>query len=222
MRGIAEPSEPERPVKPTDDSVDSAFSTRLEHITWEFGRLLKEKGYSATSLGDVAQVVNINKASLYHYISSKEELLYRLLMLNHRRYMDNMAEISAVDVDSMSRLRAFITGHIQRIEPHLATGLLIHREYYFLTKEHRDQLLGLRREYEGFLASILEDCAREGSIRDNVDVPLTATAILTLLNSVNFWYQPTGRLTLNEVAASYVDLLMLGVQHADQTESIAP
>ena len=42
-------------------------------------RLFKEKGYHNTSMQDLADAFGVQKASLYYYIDSKEELLRRLM-----------------------------------------------------------------------------------------------------------------------------------------------
>ena len=47
-------------------------------------KVFYEKGYAASTIQDVADVVGVLKGSLYHYISSKEDLLFRILQQSSR------------------------------------------------------------------------------------------------------------------------------------------
>jgi AcrR family transcriptional regulator len=42
-------------------------------------QIFSQKGFHATSMQDIAQSVNLQKASLYHHISSKQEILVAVL-----------------------------------------------------------------------------------------------------------------------------------------------
>ncbi len=52
--------------------------TRRDEVTRVAARLFAERGYDGTSLADVAEAVGIQKASLYHHIATKEDLLWEV------------------------------------------------------------------------------------------------------------------------------------------------
>src|SRR5438045_8670775 len=53
-----------------------AMSARREELTRTAARLFADRGYHGTSLADLAEALGIQKASLYHHIDSKEDLLW--------------------------------------------------------------------------------------------------------------------------------------------------
>ncbi len=74
-------------------------------------RLFAEKGYAATSVQEITEAADVNKALLYYYFEDKHSLYMSLLD-------DGVAEFSAVLDRAMSadgsytdRLRAFVAGH---------------------------------------------------------------------------------------------------------------
>ena len=54
--------------------------TRKEEIVIVAAKLFKEKGYSAVSMRDIAQQMDIKAASLYNHIKSKQEILSSLVL----------------------------------------------------------------------------------------------------------------------------------------------
>src|SRR5512146_1074772 len=83
-----------------------------EKIFTEAVRIFKEKGYHATSVQDIADAVHLQKGSLYHYISSKEELLFKIFERGTGALTQRLKEIIASDLSPSDKLRAAIQAHI--------------------------------------------------------------------------------------------------------------
>ena len=71
-------------------------------------RVFYERGYSDASVQDVADELGILKGSLYHYISSKEDLLFRLLDGTHAEVSRILDEVSALDLPPLERLHEYV------------------------------------------------------------------------------------------------------------------
>src|SRR5207248_8865877 len=109
---------PERPDQPQAQAPD--IIAREEQVRAAALRLFKEKGYHATSMRDIAEVVGINKGSLYSYIRSKEDLLIPFF---ERAMGLLLAEIEAISADSSlgptERLKRAIRAHVLNVADNL-------------------------------------------------------------------------------------------------------
>src|SRR4051794_38523212 len=81
---------------------------RDEEVLSAAARVFHAQGYAGTSVQDVADELGILKGSLYHYISSKEELLFRLLDGTHTDVSRILDEVAAADLPPLERLREYV------------------------------------------------------------------------------------------------------------------
>src|SRR6218665_1242080 len=156
-----------------------------------------EQGFSATSIDDVARRLGATKGRIYHYYSSKTDLFFDV----HREGMERLfvavegamqAPASAAD-----RLAAMIKAHALAMmqnaafEAVVVQGVHMHRLAATTPDQRRtlDELIAIRRRFEGLFKQILNDGIADGSIRD-LDVSVTAKAILGAVNWLSIWYRP--------------------------------
>lgn len=168
--------------------------------------LFAEKGFHGSSMRDLAQVVGVEAASLYHHFPSKQDLLRA--MFDH--FMDDMvAMIRAAMVDTGSpatRLADVVNRHVIFHLARARHAFISHSELRSLTAENRRQVVAKRDRYERMLRELLEAGVSAGEF-EITDIPVTATAILMMCSGVSDWYGPGGRLTTDAVAARYVELV---------------
>ncbi|MBP6816278.1 MAG: helix-turn-helix transcriptional regulator, partial [Burkholderiaceae bacterium] len=63
-------------------SRDEQFRLKRNALLREAARAFSGRGYHNTSLDDVAAVLGVTKAALYHYVRSKQEILFECHMLS--------------------------------------------------------------------------------------------------------------------------------------------
>jgi AcrR family transcriptional regulator len=190
---------------------DGAITERQMAILAVAAEAFAHKGFVATSLQEIADAVGIQKGSLYHHLKSKEDLLYKLINQVHRELLANITEPSEVAGSALVRLRGFIEGHINRLEPQLALGKVAFTEFRHLTGPRRESIVQQRRLYLNHLVSLIDQGQQERQICPDVDCDISATVILHVLNSTFLWYNPRSQPPLNLVGASYADLLLRGL-----------
>lgn len=192
-------------------TAEMAVTDRQMAILAAAAEAFAQKGFVATSLQEIADAVGIQKGSLYHHLKSKEDLLYKLINQVHRQLLANISERSEFSEDAMVRLRAFIEGHIRRLEPQLAVGKVAFTEFRHLTGPRRESIVQQRRLYHNHLVALIEQGQQELQICPDVSCDISATVILHVLNSTFLWYNPRTQPPLNIVGASYADLLLRGL-----------
>lgn len=172
--------------------------------------LFYEIGFEGASLRDLAQKVGINKATVYHYFESKEEILYHILDEVGQSLLGGLEEARRSSTDPVECLRAMVRFQIFYMEANVEGIKVLVEEQKSLgieiaerTKVVQDQILKL---YE----SVLKQCMDDGKIK-RLHLATTAFAILGQINWLYHWYRPEGALTIKQVADEVMTILFDGL-----------
>jgi AcrR family transcriptional regulator len=169
-------------------------------------------GYDATSIDDLVEATGLARGGLYHYIGSKQALLVEVFDVLMTPLLDRAREIAAGDAPPEERLRLLVRvwmGHVDTHRPHMAV-FTQERRTLARTPEW-ERIRGDRREFEAILGEILE----EGVAADQLvipDVHLAKLAITGMVNSTPQWFDPDRRLSAEQVADGFCDLLLRGIR----------
>lgn len=193
---------------PRGVSADAA--SKNEKIFAEAVRIFREKGYHATSVQDIADAVGLQKGSLYHYISSKEELLFKIFERSTGALTRELETIVASSDPPTEKLHRAIEAHL--------IALCEQLDIYTVYLSERRVLSGrthakVRAEGERH-ARLLERIIQQGMTAKDfraVDSKMTAHAILGMCNWLYQWYSPAGRLKPHEIAEIFSDLVVGGL-----------
>ncbi|TAN56130.1 MAG: TetR/AcrR family transcriptional regulator [Magnetospirillum sp.] len=180
-------------------------------------KLIYEHGFEAMSLRQLASEVGIQVGSLYNHISTKEDLLYDLIKVHMDELFRQFDAIRA-DLDGqgpVERLKAFITFHVTYHILRKREVFIGYSELRSLEPNHYEEIVALRRQYERHLIQILREGEGLGLFRFG-DASVAAYGILAMLTGVCTWFRPHGRLTKEEVIATYSDLALTGLMPPGQ------
>lgn len=201
------------PVPPVHEEEPSP---RLREIYDAAARIFHDKGYQAASIQDVADAVGILKGSLYYYINSKQDLLFRIIDEVHRESLRSLARWQSIEGDALVKLRAFVEGHLtSNVRNLVKIGVFFH-DFRSLDEVHRERIVKERDLYDSFLRDLIIQGQREGVIARDVDPKLAAMAILGMMNWIYQWWRDDGPNTPEEVAREFANLVLVGlVSHHD-------
>lgn len=174
-------------------------------------QIFREKGYHATSMRAIADAVHLRKASLYHHVESKQEILAAVLDRALDLLIEDLAAIVERDLPPERKLRQAIVSYIKRLtaDADLAAVLLL--EHRSLNSALRRRHIARRDRYEELWRIMVRQGIEEGAFRE-VDVPLTTFALLGVQNWLITWYRPGGRFTPEQVAEFFCDLFLDGLR----------
>jgi AcrR family transcriptional regulator len=173
------------------------------------GATFAERGYQSTTLQDIADQFGVLKGSLYHYIRSKDDLLYEVIQAVFTGGLDNLRTLAAADLDPAARLRAIIRGHVlYLIENLVGTTVLLH-EFEQLSPERRTTLPV--HEYQSVVSDLISDAQRVGAVKSDIDPHLAALAVLGATNWVYRWYREDGGRSASEIADRFAEMLTSGL-----------
>jgi AcrR family transcriptional regulator len=164
-----------------------------------------ERGFHATTTRDIASRAGLSPAGVYVHFASKEVLLFELSRRGHARARDLLVAAADQAATPTEALRALIGGFSRWHAEHYELGRIVQFEFRHLSPEHREAVLGLRKEIDGVVAGVLRDGVATGEFEVD-DVPVTALALLSMAIDVARWYAPDVRRTPADIETSYGDL----------------
>jgi len=184
---------------------------RAEEVYAAALRLFREKGYHATSMQDIAEAVGLYKGSLYHYISSKEDLLARVF---ERGMGDLLVEVERIANDTSlapsAQLRLIIAAHVAAVADNLDALTVYLHEFRTLTSDSLALVRGQHERYSRLVAGIVTRGVDCGELQAR-DVRLATLGLIGMCNWLCQWYRPEGRLQPAQIAESFADLLLGGL-----------
>ena len=185
------------------------MSARREELTRQAARLFAQKGYHGTSIGEIAEALGVQKASLYAHIKSKQDLLYETMAEGARSFHAGLDAIPE-DLPATDKIRLALRSHLRVVADQLDVATVFVQEWRYLEGDRRDEILAERRRYEERIRALFREGRDLGELRTDLD---DATAALLVLSAVNWaytWLRP-GRDT-DELADRFYDLLLNGMR----------
>ncbi|MFZ2096610.1 MAG: TetR/AcrR family transcriptional regulator [Anaerolineales bacterium] len=181
-----------------------------EGILEAAARIFSEKGYHATSMQDIADAVNLQKASLYYHFSSKQEILAEIL--DHALDLINI-RLELVLSQSLSpgeKLRQAMVSYFQTIAENQNLSAVLLLEMKSLDPELKANQASRRQKFERLWTDLIIEGKQQGIFFD-VDPSLTGRAILGVMNWTVTWYRSDGSRSASEIANIFADLLLHGL-----------
>jgi AcrR family transcriptional regulator len=174
-------------------------------------QIFREKGYQAASMQDIAEAVHLQKASLYHHVESKQEILLTILNQALDLLIEDMQAVMASDLPAEDKLRQAIRVYVRRIagEADLAAVLLL--EYRSLEPGLRQRHIRRRDRYEALWRDLVRQGVEAGRFR-NVDEKITAFALLGIQNWMITWFREDGGYQADELADFFADMILQGLE----------
>ena len=171
--------------------------------------LFHANGYAATSVRDLAKALDIQGASLYAHVASKEDVLWSIVDQAAATFEQgaDLALAETATSDPVERLAAFVDSHVEVITADPERASVFVSEWRHLTGERRAAIARRRDAYEARLRALIDDGIAVGDFR-STDPAIAATFLLTALNGIATWYSPEGRLSADRIADHYVDLAL--------------
>lgn len=185
-------------------------ASKNEQILAEAVRIFKQKGYHATSVQDIADAVGLQKGSLYHYIASKDELLFKIFERSTGALTQRLQVIIASDNSPIEKLQEAIQAHVIVLCEHLDTYTVYLAERRTLAGRTQSKVRAEAQRHAHLLEQIICEGITSGDLHP-VDSKMAAHAILGMCNWLYQWYSPKGRLLPQDIARIFADLVIRGM-----------
>ena len=173
-------------------------------------KLFVEKGFENTTTRDIANAAGINKAALYYYFDSKEELLYQILDDTVRIGLERIREIEGSKISLKEKLTAVTDMYTRYYAFDTDMMKLLVHDQKSLRPEHKEKLDRLQKDYVKVFVKILEDLKKRGEILD-IDTTVCAFAFFGMVHWAYRWYNPGGRIKPDQLAEIFNRIFTNGI-----------
>lgn len=166
-------------------------------------RLFHEQGYSATSMDGIASAVGILKGSLYYYMDSKEDLLFRIVEHVHDTVTDlQQTALARADLSPLERVVEFVRLQLRYNATHVTELAVYHQEWKRLEAPRYDDIARRRHANEAILIDLLEQAKLLGEVPKKTDSRLALAHVLAVVVWPYTWYDPRSRTSADQLADS--------------------
>ena len=193
---------------PTRPALRARYDRRQAELIATAARLFAERGYQATSMQDLTEATGLAAGGLYHYIGSKERLLIRICDELLEPLLERARAIVASEAPATDHLHELLRAWLVHVATHQDHMIVFAQERHAI--ERGPQWREVRRQrkaFEKILDDVLARGEQDGEMRF-ADRGLPLLALLGMVNHTATWLRPRGRLSPEQIADGYCDLLL--------------
>lgn len=173
-------------------------------------QIFSQKGFHAASMQDIAQAVNLKKASLYHHVNNKQEILVAILDQALDLLIERMSKVMNQPLLPDEKLRQAMTSYLQAMLEHRELASVLLLEHRSLEPALHARHVPRRDRFERLWRDLIQEGSDQG-IFCCVDTDLAARALLGVMNWTITWYRSDGVLTPEAIATQFADLFLNGL-----------
>lgn len=181
--------------------------------------LFDAKGYLETSLKDISLAAKLSKGGIYHYFSSKHEILYFVL----DNYMDLLLgglEDELQDIsDNSLKIKHILFRHLRLYNTKVPEARALLIDSRNLPAKYFKAIAAREKRYAQILTDVLSDYFDASIPRDKAKA--VNYTLFGMINAIMYWYNSEGPITLDELSQISYDIFMKGVngyKHIDETK----
>ena len=185
------------------------YADQREQILAQAARLFAERGYSGTSMNEVASACGVSKPTLYHYVRDKDQLLVEIAETHVNRLVAQTEEVEAAGGDGEARLRSLIERFLIEYAGARHQHRVLTEDVRFLGEDDRRRILDVeRRVVAAFTRALVE--VRPDLAGSGLEKPVTML-LFGMINWMFVWMRPDGPLQHVDMAPIVTELFFGGI-----------
>jgi TetR/AcrR family transcriptional regulator, cholesterol catabolism regulator len=196
-----------------DPEADSKSALTRRRILDAAAHVLSVKGYGGMRLTDVAAEAEIQAPAIYYYFPGREDLIEEVMwagIAEMREHIIGVLDGLPAKSSALDRLLAAVEGHLRHaLEISDYTTASIRNAGQIPQSIRRRQILEEER-YGEIWRKLINDLARTGSLRPELDLYIAQMLVLGALNWTVEWWDPR-RGSVDTVVANAQTLVRHGL-----------
>jgi AcrR family transcriptional regulator len=192
------------------------YADRRGEIIAAAAKVFKERGFRGTTLNHVAEAMSADRASMYYYFASKQELFQEIVIDAVKANVETAIAIRDGEGTAADKLRRLIEHMMDSYANNYPVLYVLIQENLSHVSPERsawaDEMRGVTREYEKAVIDIVEMGQREGTIRDIAPAWLLAYGVIGMVGWTNRWFNPRqSAATAEEIGAAFAETVLHGL-----------
>ena len=175
-------------------------------------------GFHASSTRDIAKRAQLSPAAVYVHFKAKEDLLFDIILHVADYLRDRLREVGNEAGSPTEMLKRLVHAYVALPARNYKASLVANRDFWSLTAVQQKQIVKIRDELEEIVGTCLAKGKSSGEFA-YADLSITRMAVVSLCRSTLLWYSPRGKLTPEQIADHYVDLVLAMVGSNQMAQS---
>ena len=184
---------------------------RAIDIYREAARIISEKGFDATSMGDIAETVDLTKGGLYYYIKGKKALLYAIMNFVLDLLEEDVVAFAAEEEDADQRLASLLSGYVRLVIDEPSAMYILVSEEEGLDVAYRPKVMERKKAFTDFLRDSIVAVLEKQSRTPELDPSVAAHSVLGMVHGVVLWYKTECVLGTEELIDQITQLALRGL-----------
>jgi AcrR family transcriptional regulator len=173
-------------------------------------QVFSHKGYHAASMQDIAQAVHLQKGSLYHHVSSKQEILADLLDRGLDLLIDRISRELDRPGSPEERLRRAMRAYLETLAEYADLSAVLLLEHRSLEPSLHSRHIPRRDRFEAMWRDVIQE-GKQSGVFCCTSPTLAARGLLGVMNWTVTWFNPDGPMTASQIAEQFADLFLNGL-----------
>ncbi len=186
-------------------------ASKKELILRRAAAMFREKGFAATSMRDLAEMVGIEAASLYNHIRSKNEILEAICFDVANIFFTNLETIESSSKNSIGKIEDLLRFHIRQMVENYEEVYVSDREWKHLEEPYLSNFQSQRRNYRKKFAAIINEGIDKNEIR-KIDAPTAVLIILHAISGIESWHRSKAKISAEELEENMLKIMIDGLR----------
>lgn len=182
---------------------------KLQLILERAAEVFARKGFEGASMRDLSRSTGVSLSGLYHYVSSKQQLLHRIQIDAFSRILERLEERLAAVNDPEERVRVLIQNHLEYFLAHPVEMKVFTHEADALEGTYRDEVGEIKRRYYALAMQLFRNLQGAGHARE-LNPRAAVLALFGMMNWIYTWHRPGTDPGAAELADMFADIFLRG------------
>jgi AcrR family transcriptional regulator len=192
--------------------ITGKSGSKKDVITRKASSLFRKKGFTATSMRDIAKSIGVEAPSLYNHIQSKNEILKDICFRIAKRFTDYLREIELSPKSNLAKIENIIRFHILMMIDEFESVHISDHEWKHLHEPFLTDFKNQRRNYRSRLAAILQKGIDSKEI-NAVDPYVAVLTILSAVTGIEGWQKSGKRIDAKLLEENMIKILIEGLKN---------
>jgi AcrR family transcriptional regulator len=183
--------------------------------------LFASKGFDGTSVQEIVRRAEVTKGAMYHYFTSKDDLLYEIYHSLISAQLADLDEILSRRMSSSDTVRAVIANLVDTTAARAEETAVFAREMHRLDDDRLAAIRADRRRYHETFRALIEKSQADGSFSAVASAETVTLMVFGMINQLPTWYRPAGRKTPAQLAEEVTAFVLAALRPAPDTAAAA-
>jgi AcrR family transcriptional regulator len=190
-----------------------AYQQRRQEILQAAATVFKERGLQGASLGEIAELVGTDRASLYYYVGSRQELFDEVVRGAVEANVEMAERIRASTDPAPTKLRELAVGLMRSYADNYPFLYVYIQEDLSRFGDRDERVHAVNRRYDAALIGIIQEGLDSGTLRSDASARTIAFGFIGMLNWTHRWFDPASKgMDPVEIGNAFADMLLEGLQ----------